>query len=385
MAKYRFRNTEAARRDDTVIFTRRSRGMPFALRYPGGYRLLDPTSEACVDTAEATYGSDRHGLVYAYRFVPGAPPVAIDSEGLPPWLGDASPPPGQSFLWLHFSLANAASERWLRRHLNLPEGFYQSLTEPASSTRLDQDGEALVAVVHDARFDFVFDPESVATVHLYLSPRLLVTARLRPVRSVDRLRGAVRAGQVFRSPADLLAQLLRHQADVLMEIVRTSSMQVDIIEDRLLANRITISRRELGSLRRTLVRLQRLLAPEPAALFRLLGKSPTWFGAEDLQELRQAAEEFSAAISDAGTLVERVKLLQEELGALVGEQTGRTLFILTVVTVLALPVNLIAGLLGMNVGGIPFAGHPRGFLLVASGLALFTVIAAYLALGRRRN
>jgi hypothetical protein len=39
----------------------------------------------------------------------------------------------------------------------------------------------------------------------------------------------------------------------------------------------------------------------------------------------------------------------------------------------------------MNVGGIPFAGHPRGFLLVASGLALFTVIAAYLALGRRRN
>jgi zinc transporter len=30
----------------------------------------------------------------------------------------------------------------------------------------------------------------------------------------------------------------------------------------------------------------------------------------------------------------------------------RTLFILTVVTVLALPVHLVAGLFGMNVGGV---------------------------------
>jgi zinc transporter len=34
----------------------------------------------------------------------------------------------------------------------------------------------------------------------------------------------------------------------------------------------------------------------------------------------------------------------------VGEQTNRSVFTLTMVTVLALPINLVAGLLGMNVG-----------------------------------
>jgi zinc transporter len=59
--------------------------------------------------------------------------------------------------------------------------------------------------------------------------------------------------------------------------------------------------------------------------------------------------------------------------------------VLTVVTVLALPVNLVAGLFGMNVGGIPFANHAHGFFLVAGALGLITLTAAYLTLGRRRD
>ena len=66
-------------------------------------------------------------------------------------------------------------------------------------------------------------------------------------------------------------------------------------------------------------------------------------------------------MADSGALVEGVKLLQEELAALIDEQNNRSLFVLTIVTVLALPLNIIAGLFGMNVGGIPRAQDPGGF------------------------
>jgi len=345
---------------------------------------MPPDAEPRLDPIESTYGSDKNGLVCAYQLLPGAPAVPLDSSGLSAWLALAADPGSSSFVWLHFSLSNAASERWLRQHLPLPDDFYQSLWEESRSTRLEQIGDQLVGVLHDARFDFTFDPGSVSTLNLCLAPRFLVTARLRPVRSMDRLRGAVKGGDTFRSTADLLAHLLRYQAEVLVDITREATTRLDGVEDQLLSNRIATSRRELGSLRRTLVRFQRLLAPEPAALFRVLSRSPSWVDGEDLQNLRQAAEEFATAIADAGSLVERVKLLQEELAALVGEQTGRTLFILTVVTVLALPVNLIAGLFGMNVGGVPFSGHRHGFLVVVLALSAFTLFAGYLALGRKR-
>ena len=88
-------------------------------------------------------------------------------------------------------------------------------------------------------------------------------------------------------------------------------------------------------------------------------------------------------LRDLAALQERIKLLQEEIVAQVGEQTNRSVFTLTVVTVLALPINIIAGLLGMNVGGIPLADNPHGFLVIALIVLSFTVIAGWIALRKR--
>jgi zinc transporter len=182
------------------------------------------------------------------------------------------------------------------------------------------------------------------------------------------------------STTELLTHLLRDQADVLIGIVRDTVTRVDKIEDDLLAGRLDSKRGSLGQLRRVMVRLQRLMAPEPAALFRLLQRPPAWIADDDLQDLRQSSEEFSAVLTDMASLQERIKLLQEEIAAMINERNSRSLYTLTVFTVVALPINLIAGLFGMNVAGIPLAEHPHGFwmvvalILVISGAALWRLL-----------
>jgi zinc transporter len=334
--------------------------------------------------AEAGYGSDIHGLVWGYRFAPGQQPVSIDCEAALRWLNTQPMDPSE-FIWLHLSLSNVASERWMRESLELSEAFFESLHQNTGSTRLELEDDVLIASIHDVLFNTSFDSANISTVTIWMDPRLVISARLRPLRSVDRLRAAVKAGQTLRSSAELLAQLLREQAQVLVDIVRESTARVDRVEDTLLANRVSVSRSELSVQRRSLVRLQRLLAPEPAALFRMLNRPPSWLDEEGLRDLRQAAEELSAAVADSGALTERLKLLQEELTATIEEQTNRSLFVLTLVTVLALPINLVSGLLGMNVGGIPLSQQSHGFALVVSSLTLITGVLAYVLLIRRRD
>ena len=340
---------------------------------------------AQVNPAEIAYGSDKTGLVWGYLFEPGKTPRQIECDAALHWLSAATAVGHSGFVWLHLSLSNAAAERWMRQSLQLADAFYESLHEGVGSTRLEVEDDMLVAVMHDVLFNLSFDAANISTVSVCMDPRLVVTARLRPLRSVDRLRATVKAGRSIRSSAELLAQLLHDQADVLVDIIRQSTARADAVEDGLLANRIASSRVELSSLRRSLVRLQRLLAPEPAALFRLLNRPPAWLSEDDLADLRHAAEEFSAAVVDAGALTERLKLLQEELSALVNEHSNRTLVILTVVTVLALPINVVTGLLGMNVGGIPLQQHRQGFLLVVGALTCITGILAYFLFVRRRD
>jgi hypothetical protein len=58
-----------------------------------------------------------------------------------------------------------------------------------------------VALIHDVTFDFSLDASAVATTSLCIEPRLLVSARLRPLRAADLSKATVHAGHVFRSPA----------------------------------------------------------------------------------------------------------------------------------------------------------------------------------------
>ena len=108
-------------------------------------------------------------------------------------------------------------------------------------------------------------------------------------------------------------------------------------------------------------------------------------GAEDAQELRDSTEEFSVVLRDMQGLQERIKLLQEEIAASVQEANSRSLFVLTVVTVLALPINILAGLFGMNVGGVPLADNGHGFWIIVAVVAAFTAVAGWLALRGTRD
>lgn len=325
---------------------------------------------------QLTYGADLDGLICGYLFKPGQAGVSIHTEQA---LQHLQAPAANEFIWLHFNLSHVAAERWLKEKLSLPEEFYEALHQGSRSTRIEHIDHHLIAVINDVLHDFSFEASDIATLWLSVNSNCLISCRRKPLKSVDRLRDAVNRGAIFASSSELLTHLLRDQADVLINIVRNIIKRVDEIEDHLLADRLNHKRANLGELRRVLVRLQRLLAPEPAALFRLLQKSPRWLAENDVQELRQSTEEFALVLNEMSSLQERIKLLQEELAAIVNEKNSRSLFVLTIVTVLALPINIIAGLLGMNIGGIPLAQHEHGFLIVVLIVASFTVIAGWWA------
>lgn len=332
-----------------------------------------------MQTEQLSYGSDQSGLICGYLFEPNYPGKLIHTKEAIHWLVERRQADDRSFLWLHFNLSNVSAEKWLRDHADLPDEFYEHLHEGSRSTRIEHADHSLIAVINDVLHDFSFEASDISTLWLNVTQKVMVSARRKPLQSADRLRNAVNRGEIFHSPTELLTHLLRDQADVLIGIVRNAIKKVDDIEDRLLADRLNHKRANLGALRRVLVRLQRLLAPEPAALFRLLQKPPVWVAESDIQDLRQSTEEFAVVLSDMASLQERIKLLQEEIAASVNEQNNRSLFVLTIVTVLALPINITAGLFGMNVGGIPWSQHESGFWIVLSLVAVVTGGLAWIA------
>lgn len=339
------------------------------------------SSSALPHIALTAYGADEHGLICGYVFRPGQPAQPIDSAAQAlPLIGTLA----EGFVWLHINLSHAAAEPWMRAQLALSESFLEGLREGSRSTRIERDEDALLAVVNDVTFDFSFEASEVATLWLHVQHHLVVSARKHPLRAIDRLRMAVKGGETLDSSVMLLDHLMRDQADELQRIVRLATERVDDIEDAVLAGRHQQRASEVSQLRRLMVRLQRMLAPEPSALMRTLANPPGWVSDDDMQHLHRASEEFALVLRDIAALQERIKLIQEEAAARVAQENNRSLYMLTMVTVLALPINLMSGMFGMNVGGIPLGEHPGGFWIMIAIIATLTAVIAALTLGRMR-
>ena len=267
----------------------------------------------------------------------------------------------------------------------LPLGFGDALREGLRSTRIEHVHQNLIAVVNDVDYDVDHKgPPSVATLWLSVGVRCLLSVSSLPPRSVDQLSHEVEAGGSFLSPAALLIRLLQEQADVLLGIVRSATQTANEVEAALRVGNLP-THSSLGGIRRDLVSLRRLLAPEPAALFRLVNRPPRWMREEDAQSLRQSAEEYSLALRDMAGLQERIQLIEGEIADKVAEHTNQSVWVLTAVTVVALPINLVSGLLGMNIGGIPFRGAQNGFWIVALLSLTLTSLSAWLIFRRRHN
>ncbi|MCC3704230.1 transporter [Rouxiella badensis] len=320
------------------------------------------------------------GLIHGFVFKEHQTPRRITSGQIQAEYQQQKDTPG--FLWLHINLNHAASEKWLRKQFDIEEFFFEEIRNGSHSTRIESQHNVLFAVLNDANFKEDGSGEETATLWLYCCTGLVITARHKPLRLIERLFHKLET-LAPTSPTSLLVHLLEEQEDVLEHIVRQANQYVDQIEERLLSGLVKKNRTRLGRMRRQLLRFQRLLAPEPAALFRLMNRPPRWLSAEVVRDLRQFAEEFTVVLNDLVGLTERIRLLQEEISSSQMEQNNRSLYVLTVITVLALPINIVAGFFGMNVGGIPLASNPHGFVLLVLVVALFTVIAGWFALRKR--
>ena len=108
--------------------------------------------------------------------------------------------------------------------------------------------------------------------------------------------------------------------------------------------------------------LRRQFAPELVALHRLQKHLPNWYSSHDKAKLIDDLDLLSFLVQDINHLYDRAKILQDEHAARMAESNARNLQVLSVMTVIFMPMTLITGIMGMNMEDLP--GLKESFVLV---------------------
>ncbi len=290
-------------------------------------------------------------------------------------------------LWLHLNLSNARVQRWIRQTPHLPETLKEAILDEVNRSRMEtveEFGDGLMMVMNDYRIGLTKsdDDEETGTLWAIMTPHLMVSLRAHPLLTTDTLRHLLRQRRI--NPDNIAAlyhEMIEERANHLRRRTDQLSDEMDALEENLLTGDRLPEHETLGRLRITCSRLRRHYAPELTALRRLIRHRPAWFSEDDNDKLREQIDQLAFLVDEVSNLHERAKVLQDELSAHVAEFNAKNLQVLSVMTVIFLPMTLVTGVMGMNMEDLPGLEHSFWVvMLIMFGAGL----AVYLGLKIRR-
>lgn len=210
---------------------------------------------------------------------------------------------------------------------------------------------------------------------------------------------------VPRTISNLLIHIVDTHMDHLQDIVTEFEMKLDSVELELDKGGLALKKEMLNSRRfpKMHLNLQRLLqvvSYGEQTFPRVKEKCATksWFANEDIVSLEELIGRLRRLKENIGFIDNRVTAIQAGLDSWQSEQINRKLYYLSFLSMIFLPLSIITGLFGMNVGGVPWTKQIdpalkdgfRNVLLVCAVMVVllllcFTFPAIYTRISAWRN
>jgi len=222
---------------------------------------------------------------------------------------------------------------------------------------------------------------STIQLALFVGRRFLVTRHSADSPSTDKLwrEAQENAGRLAAVPAVLALRLCRIMVDRYLGILLALEPRLEELEDEILSSPRDELLGELAGYKSSLKKLRRIFAYHQQVFSALRNGDHPCFGPEIVHELNDVYEHQERAVSLSGLYYELAVDLVESYISLASHHLNQIMKVLTIVTVIFVPLSFLAGLYGMNFENIPELHARYGYyiLLGVMGGIAFTLLALF--------
>lgn len=285
---------------------------------------------------------------------------------------------GDGVLWLHINRGATGAAEVLTGLGGLPDPVIEALLAQESRPRLLLQETGLLVNLRGVNLNPGAAAEDMVGLRVWLEADRIVTLRLRKVFSIDDIRAALSARNGPKGAADLLIVLSGRLVERMTPVVAGLTEEIDEIEDEIVDQIAPEFGKRLSELRRRVVRLHRFMAPQRDVLGALPQVKQPWISTRQQASFREIADRSIRLVEELEAVRERAAVTYDEMYAQQTDRMARNTYVLSIVAAVALPLTLISGLLGMNVGGIPLSEQPWGFAIVTAALAAAAIVGVWI-------
>ena len=290
--------------------------------------------------------------------------------------------PGGPIVWMHLNYQADRARQYILSNSGLPAVIASALVAEEGRPRYIREGKGLHLRVRCANLNLGATPDDMVAVRMWIEPGRIITVRYRRMHAAREVYEDLLKGQGPQREGDLMTTLIGKLSHQINEVVDNIDDLVNELEGQILTCECHSIRPQISEIRRQIIRLRRYLAPQREVLSGVqLAKVP-WIEDVDRDHLREWSDRNLRYIEDLDAARDQTIVASEELTSKLAEKMNRNTYLLAVVAGIFLPLGLITGLLGINVGGMPGVESSYAFWTVS---ALLVVLASVMVILFRKT
>ncbi|HEY6608337.1 MAG TPA: magnesium transporter CorA family protein [Candidatus Limnocylindria bacterium] len=291
--------------------------------------------------------------------------------------------------WVHIDEPRLADRVWLAETFDFHELDLEDVASHNQRPKVDEYDEYLFLVMQFPRFDKETGRLHAAELDIFLGPDYVITLpneEILPLPALferARTREDVRAEIMGQGSGLLLYEILDRCVDASFPMLGQLSRKLRRLEDDIFeGGRSSEIVRELSNVKQEIINFRSVIRPQ-RAVFRALERAKQRYLTEELDiyfdDLTDASERIWDVLENHKEIVEGLESSNE---AVLSHRLNDGLRVLTAVSVILLPLTLLASLFGMNVH-FPGEGSPVAFWLILAGMLV--ILVGMVAFFRRRG
>ena len=266
--------------------------------------------------------------------------------------------------WCHFE--RSTSNEDLISSLGVTSNEVNDLLDETTRPHLSLIGSSvLLLFLRAINLNPDSEPEDMVSLRFWFDGQSLITVMNRKIQAVGQVKESLMNNpEAFVDCRDVFVELIEQLLHRIEKHVLKLSDRIERLEEQS-ESVLVVSQSELHDLRRATSRLWRFMYPQLDTLKKLSAINFDWVD----EKLKHSLYDFVGSMSyyneEILLIKERSEILSNEINSKVTGKVNRNLYIISIISVIFLPLSFITGLLGINVGGIPAAQSESGFLYVS--------------------
>jgi magnesium transporter len=290
--------------------------------------------------------------------------------------------------WIHIERPRQVDRAWLEEHFDFHPLDYEDVFSRNQRPKVDEYDEYLFIVLHFPRYDKTVARLNAAEVDIFVGPDYLITLPNEEMQPIEYLFERCRASEELREslfskgPGYLLYRIVDDCVDASFPMLRKMGNKLERIEEEIFEGQGEEVVRDISNVKQEIINFRKVVRPQRAA-FADLERTKTRYIAEDLdiyfEDISDASERVWDMLENYKEVVEALEATNESA---IVHRTNETFRVLTTISLIFLPLTLIASIWGMNVR-VPGEQDLTGFWIIIG--VMVVLLAGAVAFFRRRG